>query len=426
MRKIKFNYFNVFLILFFCYFSILIGFYFNEDSLGGAQNDFNYHYKISLEFAKNFLVTFNDFGTRENTSMGTRNSPLFWIIISQLIKIFSYDVLRIINSLVSVFICLFFLKCLKVRFQKIDNFILLFIACSIFLSPTVRSLSIWPYSLIWGLLFFTISIYYFLNFLEETREIDKFRQSFFTIFFVVVGAYIYPAFGIFFLFYLVNFFFVYKFKQNFFLLVMFSLLLAIPFLYYFFSKDIFAAFSGAQGMSMDSFNTLNVSNKILIISSMIFFFIAPILNFKLMKDEIFSLKLSEILILVIFCLVNMFFFNYPEYDSGFGGGFFYKLSNIFFQNNYLFFLFSTFSIIYIYTILKKNFNNFFIFLMLILFNPQLTIYNKYYDPLILIIFMTLIKFDFQKHYFKKKYKTIQLYFFSLSYLLIGLLKNQVY
>ena len=177
---------------------------------------------------------------------------------------------------------------------------------------------------------------------------------------------------------------------------------------------------------MNNFNTFNISNKILVISTMILFFVMPILNFKLIKNEISNLKSTEVLTLIIFSLVNIYFFDYPEYNSGFGGGFFYKLSNILFQNNYLFFIFSTFSIIYIYTILKKSLNNALIFLILILFNPQLTIYNKYYDPLIFIIFMILMNFDIKKHYFEKKYKTLQLYFFGISYLTIGLFKNQVY
>ena len=177
---------------------------------------------------------------------------------------------------------------------------------------------------------------------------------------------------------------------------------------------------------MNKFNTFNISNKILIISSMIFFFIAPILNFKLGKKEIASLKSIEFQILIIFGLINIHFFKYPEYHSGFGGGFFYKFSNIFFKNKYLFFLFSIFALIYIYTIIKKNFNNSVIFLTLILFNPQLTIYNKYYDPLTIIVFTTLISFDIKKHFFEKKYNILQLYFFCVSYLVIGLLKNQIY
>ena len=159
---------------------------------------------------------------------------------------------------------------------------------------------------------------------------------------------------------------------------------------------------------------------------MICFFIAPVLNFKLVINELIKLKVIEVIAITIFCLINIYFFNYPEYIVGFGGGFFFKLSILLFQNNYLFFIISSFSILYIYTILKKKLNNSLIFLVLILFSPQLTIYHKYYDPLILIIFMTLINFDIKKHFFDKKYRFIQLYLLSLCYLLIGIFKNQIY
>ena len=279
MQKIKFNNSNlkIILIFFLFYISILIGFYFNEDSLGGAEGDFNYHYKISLAFSKNFFETFNGFGTQES-AMGTRNSPVFWIVLSQASKFISYDILRIINSFVSILICLYFFKCLKIRHKDTESFILALIACSIFLSPTVRSLSIWPYSLIWGLLFFVMSIFHFLKYLDAGNEIDKFKQCLIVVFFVALSAYFYPAFGIFFLFYSINFFFNYNFNKKFFLLMIFSLFLATPFLYYILSKDVINAFEGAQGMSMSNFNTFNISNKILIISSMILFFYCT--NFK--------------------------------------------------------------------------------------------------------------------------------------------------
>ena len=420
---------NIFLLFFLSYITILIGFYFNEDSLGGARNDFNYHFKISLLFAENFLKTFSDFGIVEiegKINMKTRNSPLFWIILSQVSKLVSYDNLRIINSSVSILICLYFFKCLKIRFKQVDDFALAIIACTVFLSPTIRSLSIWPYSHIWGLLFFVISIFYYLKFLDANKDKDKFKKSLFTIFFVVISAYLHPAFGIFFIFYFINFFLFYNFDKRIFFLLLISLLLALPFLLYISSKDIFTAFENAQGMSMDTYNTLNISNKILIISAMTLFFIAPILNIKLLKKELIGLKSTETVILILFCFLNIYFFSYPKYDSGFGGGFFYKLSNILFQNNYLFFFFSSFSIFYIYTILKDNLNNFLIFLILILFNPQLTVYHKYYDPLILITLLTLTNFNIQKHYFKKKNNVLQLYFFSVCYLIIGIFKSHIY
>ena len=352
MRKIRFNNTNhkIILIFFLFYLLIFFGFYLNEDSLGGAQNDFNYHYNITLSFMKNFSDSFRDFGT-QGSFMGTRNSPVFWIILSQISKIFSYDILRMLNSSASIFICLYFFKCLKIRFKHFDSFVLMLIACVVFLSPTVRSLSIWPYSLIWGLLFFVISIYHFLKFLNEKREIEKFKQSLISIFFVVIGAYIYPAFGIFFTFYLVNFFLKYNFKKKFFLILFFSFFLAIPFLYYIFSKDVIAAFGSAQGMYMDNFNTFNISNKILIISTMIFFFIAPVLNFELIKKEIIGLKSLEIFILIIFCFINIYYFNYPEYDSGFGGGFFINFQ-IFFQMIIFSSLFQAFCCLYLYNFKK--------------------------------------------------------------------------
>ncbi|MDC3151603.1 hypothetical protein OA523_01645 [Candidatus Pelagibacter sp.] len=419
---------NIFFIFFLFYILILIGFFFNEDSLGGAKSDFNHYYKISLSFAENFLTTFREFDTEE-AKIVTRNSPIFWIILSQVSKFISYDFLRIINSVVSIFICYYFFKCLKLRYKKIKDYILILISCSVFLSPTIRSLSIWPYPLIWGLLFFVISIFHFLKFLESKQNEEKFKQSLITIFFVVISAYIHPAFGIFFIFYFINFYYFFNFNKKILLLLIFSLILSVPFLFYIYSKDIFTTFESAQGISMDDFNSFNISNKILIISAMTFFFIAPVLNFKLIKEELNNLKAIEMVSIITFCLINIYFFNYPKYDSGFGGGFFYKLSNILFQNNYLFYLFSSFSILYIYTIrklIKKKINNSIVFLSLILFTPQLTIYHKYYDPLILIIFMTLINFDFKKHYFDKKNNTLQLYFFGISYLLIGLFKSQVY
>tara|TARA_Y100000816_G_scaffold288721_1_gene273816 strand:- start:301 stop:1578 length:1278 start_codon:yes stop_codon:yes gene_type:complete len=415
---------NILFIFLLFYVSILIGFYLNEDTLGGAKDDFNYYYKISLSFAEDFFRTLNVYGTPEGGA--TRNSPVFWIILSQINKFVSYDNLRIINSSVSILICLYFFKCLRMKYKQVTDITLILIACSIFLSPTIRSLSIWPYTNTWGLLFFLISIFHYLKFLETKKEQDKFKQSFFTIFFLVISAYIHLAFGIFFLFYFLNFYFIYNFSKKILYLSIFSFFLAIPFLSYIISKDVYAAFGSAQGISMDTFNTFNISNKILIIATMVFFFLTPVLNFKLVKNEIMNLKFGEIIILLIFCFINIYFFNYPKYDSGFGGGFFYKLSNILFKNDYLFFVFSIFSIIYIYTILKKNFNNSLIFFTLILFTPQLTIYHKYYDPLVLIIFMTLINFDLKKHYFEKKYKTLQLYFFSISYLIMSIFKGSIY
>lgn len=425
MQITKFNsqIFKDYLIFTLFYSTILIGFFFNEESLGGAESDFIYHYKISLAFSENFSQTFKDFGVT-GEGMYTRNSPIFWILFSYLSNILSFDLLRLLNTTIVIFISLFFFKCLKIKYKEVDNFHLALLSCVIFLSPTIRSLSIWPYPLLLGLLFFLVSIFNYLKF----KHIDNKKNmlNFFSIFFLVLGSYIYPAFGIFFLFYLVKFYQIYKFDKIFISLMFFSFLLSIPFLFYVFSKNIFIAFDSSQGISMKSFNSFNFSNKILIISSMIFFFVIPIIKFKLIFVELKKLKIIEIIFILVFCLANIHFFNYPQYDSGLGGGFFHKISNILFKNNLLFFGLSSLSIIILYSLLKYNLQNFFLIFLLILYNPQLTIYHKYYDPLILIIFTTLIEFKFNEHYFKKKFRNLQLYSFSTAYLMMGILKNQIY
>ena len=52
------KYKNALFVFILFYITILIGFFFNEESLGGARVDFIHHYEISLKFSKNFLETF--------------------------------------------------------------------------------------------------------------------------------------------------------------------------------------------------------------------------------------------------------------------------------------------------------------------------------------------------------------------------------
>ena len=197
-------------------------------------------------------------------------------------------------------------------------------------------------------------------------------------------------------------------------------------MYYIVEKDVITSFTHAQGISTSLGESLNISNKIIIISTMILFFILPIINLNELLRKLKDIKILSLIIMFIFFAVNIYFFNFPSMKvGGFGGGFFYKLSNLIFENNYLFFLSFLISIITIYLTTYRNWNNYFIFLLLILFNPQLTIYNKYYDPLIYIIFLLLINFDANKHFFEKKYNYLQLYFLYIAYLLMGLLKPLV-
>ena len=59
------------------YFSLLLGFFFNEDSLGGALADYNSHAHIAEKFKSNFLYTLLNYD-----NLGHRHSPIFYIVKS--------------------------------------------------------------------------------------------------------------------------------------------------------------------------------------------------------------------------------------------------------------------------------------------------------------------------------------------------------
>ena len=423
MKNFKSNYKFIFLAF---YSTILLSLFFNEDTLGGAKHDFLHHYRISQAFSADFLQTLKVFGT--NGSMVTRNSPVFWILISFLDKIFTLEVIRLINTLSSLLIAFFLYKCLLLKFKDQKKILLVFLASVIFLSPTIRSLSIWPYGQIWGLLFFIISIYYFLKF-KKTRNIELgFISSIKILSFLILSSYFHPSFAVFYIYFFFHIFKKFEFSKKLLFLLTYSFFLSIPAIYYIFDKQVLEIFIIAQGFGVEkniSFSqTVNLSNKIMVVSTMFLFFILPIINWgeTLVGFKKIGYRLN--IILFIFCITNIYFFTFPYIEGGaWGGGFFHKFSNRFFYSNFIFYLVFILSVFIIYSILLKNWNNYILLILLILLTPQFTVYNKYYDPLIYILFITLFELDMNKHYFKKKYKQIQLYSLSIGYLGIALFKN---
>ena len=149
----------------FLYFSIIFGFILGENTTLGPENDFNHALKQVFLFEKNFLHTFLNYDILE---FHTRISPIFIMIIFFFKKIFiDIDLVRFIILNFLILNQIYFYKCLKLFFFRnfrVDKKYLFFLSCIIFLSPSFRSNIIWPESAMFGLLFFLISVYYFLKF----------------------------------------------------------------------------------------------------------------------------------------------------------------------------------------------------------------------------------------------------------------------
>ena len=54
------------LIFIIAYTSLIVGFYFNENSSGGALPDFNHHFEVVLAFQKNFLDSIYNYHIFQN------------------------------------------------------------------------------------------------------------------------------------------------------------------------------------------------------------------------------------------------------------------------------------------------------------------------------------------------------------------------
>ena len=192
-------------------------------------------------------------------------------------------------------------------------------------------------------------------------------------------------------------------------------------IYYLFVLDVnFLKITAVPGIDM--INRINPANKILIISSLILFYSIPIL---LNKSVIAVCKnfivLNRFIIFSVIFFILVFFFNYSINYSG--GGIFFKFSYFFFNNNYFFLIISFLSILYICFFFKSNLNNLLLFLILILSNPQLTIYHKYYDPLLIILFFTVFEYNFDFKKILNKKIVFNLYAFYLLFLFINLLRS---
>ena len=372
------------------YLSLVVGFVFNENLTGGAYNDYLTNKEIIFKFSINFLETLLNFD-KENT----RHSPFLYMTLSFLKRMGLSDLMiRIINLHFLLLIIFFFYKCLKIKFQNYNNLTLCLISLLLFLSPTFRSLSIWIDSRIYGLFFFIISIYFYLKFTEENNKNKKFKYALFNTFYLCLASYFSPNFCLFAIFFLLCFLNHYKISKYFFIIILFNIFLSLPAIYYVFVLKIFF-FLNTVSDAGKTIISLNPANKIILISSIILFHYIP---FFFVTKNNYKINFKHLIILAFVFIVCIHYFNYSL--SFTGGGIIYKLSNILFGSNYFLYFFSFIGFLFLFSLCYKKISNFLLVLLIFLGNPQLEIYHKYYDPMLLIMFFTIFNINFNKQLLK--------------------------
>jgi len=404
----------IFLIL---YVSLLLGFLLDENLNFGSYYDWIHVYVPPIQdFANNFYETLIGF-----EKYGQRHSPFYIIFLSLLLRLgLDLDTVRFLHMNGCIVFIFLFYHCLKLRFKDIDKFTLQLLSMFIFLSPTFRSLSIWPDSRLPGLIIFVLSIYFFLKFMKNNGH-KKVFFAFYSALSLILSSYISPNFSLFAVFFYL-FFFKYLSYRSFILLFLLSAILSIPMLYYIFILDVNFMIAGrTPGIEQTSIAfSFNISNKILIISSILFFHLIPTIYFLTDSKQFLQFSKKKMISFIIFFAVVIYFFNYQI--SFTGGGFFYQLSIYMFNNNIFFYCITFYTLFYIYYISSLSKTNLILLGILIISNIQNTIYHKYYEPLILIIVLLLFKNLNFKKFLSSKINIIYLYMAGLFYILIRAIK----
>ena len=100
----------------------------------------------------------------------------------------------------------------------------------------------------------------------------------------------------------------------------------------------------------------------------------------------------------------------------FGGGVFYKISKL--TNLNLFFFFSLIGVLILNIINKNNLTNNLIYFILVISFPKNIIFQKYYDPLLFILILTLFDSKFISDVInEKKLSLILIYGYFLFFLI---------
>ena len=409
---------NIYITYLFLYFSLLLGFYFNEDFGLGYITDYSVLKLYVPLFEKNFVKTLLNFDT-----LGTSHSPIYYIFVLFLEKIsFNETFSRLINLHVSLLIPYFFYLCLKIKYKFKKENLYILIPCIIFFFFFFRSSSIWLGSENLSLLFLLISFYFFLK--HDATEEKNLSNILLNAVFLACAAYFRPIYALFSIYFFLRFYLDLKLSTKLLYYLLINILLSFPALYYLYILNVdFITIHISQKMNVSRF-----VNQFSVTISIIFFYSIPFLLTRVgdvLKSSFFKVK--NIILSIIFTYLLIYHFNY---DLAYGGGIFYKVSLLIFDNNYLFYFFSLIALNLLFLILSNNLkvkdkiSNLVLLLILIFLEPDRIFYHETYDPLLYFVFFLLLKSRFYLNFAEKltNRKFILLILFSISFYFLSIVK----
>jgi len=390
--------------------SLFIGFYYGEDSSGSGGHiaDFYNTWELVLKFREDLFVDFTNW-------IGI--FPLHYQILS-IIQSFAKDqyLLRFLYCLISLIVPYLFYICLKNKFEREDKNLLYVFSLIVFLLPSFRSGAIWANSQITGLIFFLLSLLFFIKWSKKKNfdaiDINLILQ----IVFMSLSVYTRQLYAVIFLYFVYIYYKKLKLK-NFLIISFIIFLFALP--------GFFLVFNFPTMLSV-SFNN-KFYNSLLINSSIISFYLIPIYSILIFYHKIdFNFKNKKYLfsfsVLLILVLILSYFFDYNFRN---GGGFFLKISYILFNNFYFFFLTSFIGLCLLFLISFEDRDNLILILLLLFIFTSTQIFQKYFEPMFLFVLFLILKTKLSNLFFSNL-KYIYIFYAYISAYFISAVLNDIY
>ena len=353
--------------------TLFFGFIFKEDlSTGGSSWDFNLTWPVVVNYSN-----FNFFGSDQFT----RHMPLHYTFLALLNIIFNdAHSVRLFYLFFSLLLPTFLYLNLS-KIYEYNKLTLLIFSFSFLFIPLFRATAIWSNSHLTAMIFFMIGNYFFL----KSKEKNALSNQLLNLLFLAFAIYSLQTYLILFLYYLCNYFSSEKFN-NFIKLFFFSCLLGLPGLYFITLNPRISNIT----ITHDIFYTLATN------FSIIFFFLLFLLfnkeTFKIFINKIRNLNKVEIFIFMFLIFFVYYNQNFFIFDSRLrGGGFFYKLSYFILNNNLIFLTSSLLGLITVYIAIKHETRFLYFIIIINLMALNFTIYQKYFEPLFLVVISILYK-----------------------------------
>ena len=358
-------------IVFFSYLSLILGFYFQEDFAGGAQQDY---ILLQVDLIKNgFFYGPLNFLFEYYPKISLNHSPIYYILIYYLQSIFGNFYTKLIILHFFLLIPFIYHKTLNLKFKKSD--LLLITLTFFFLSANYRSLAIWSGREIIAIFFLISSIFFYFKFLENQKLINIYAS--FSL--LIVSSYLSPEIGI------ISLIFLYESfkkltKKEFIILLIFNIIASIPFVLF---LNFYLSFKPqyTNDIHINLVNNLPYFFSSILVYTIPFILVRLKLYFKFVTDKFYIL---------LFCFIFFYILNLQtNIDIG-GGGIYSILKKINFEE--ILFIFSGIGIFnLIFLLEKKTYNIFVLCIFIIQTCVNFYFFQKYLDIYWIIYFIFFLK-----------------------------------